>query len=76
MAKRLNREAMIEKLDRIVFERDGERAMEGVERLDMAGALLTIADLDHGHQYDLCRMVAAHLLGRVPEPDDVDPGEV
>lgn len=72
MAKRLNRIVFLERLDRIKHESTDDRPLEAVDQLGMAGALLALADLDHEHQYNLCRSVAEHLLGDLPEPDDVD----
>ena len=34
--------------------------------------LLALADINHEREYALCHALAEHLLGAVPEPDDID----
>ena len=73
MAKRLNREKLLERLERITYERKNEPLLDRFEQIGLAGGLLQIAELTHEQEYELCRRAAQHALGRIPEPDDTDP---
>ena len=75
MAKKPDRTALLEDLDPIAYDKDEDRGMEQLAHLSLGNALLVLAEIDHGREYELCRSLAAHLLGSVPEPDDIDTGE-
>jgi len=42
------------------------------DQINLGRLLLRHAKIDHEQEYDACRALAAHLLGKVPEPDDGD----
>jgi hypothetical protein len=71
----LDRSALLRKLDPIEPEDDESRGEGRLRRISLAAALLSLAEIDHEHEYQLCRSVATHLLGSVPEPDDLDLGD-
>jgi hypothetical protein len=41
---------------------------EELEHLRLVPNLLLLARIDHEREYELCRSIAQHLLGRDPEP--------
>ncbi|HEY7544257.1 MAG TPA: hypothetical protein VID27_05210 [Blastocatellia bacterium] len=75
MAAGLNKMALLEKLERIKYEKEDEREQSHLEQMSLAGSLLLLAEINHEREYALSRAVAEHLLGEVPEPDDADLGE-
>jgi len=75
VAEALDRSALIGRLDRVRYEKDDDREQEQVGRLNLAGHLLLLAGLDHERQYEMCRLLAQHLLETVPEPDDSAPDD-
>ena len=70
MTKPLDKLALVEQLDPVAYEKDENRDQDQVGRMNLAGHLLLLAGLDHERQYELCRLLAHHLLETVPEPDD------
>lgn len=70
MAKTIDRRALIEQLDRVTHVKEENREQEQAGRVNLAGHLLLLAGLDHERQYEMCRLLAQHLLETVPEPDD------
>ena len=51
-----------------------EGADDERDEMRLSDALLLLARIKHEQEWQLCRSVAEHLLGRVPEPDDADIG--
>lgn len=43
-----------------------------VEQMSLARSVLKLAGVNREEEYKLCRSVAERLLGRVPEPEDMD----
>ena len=43
-----------------------------MRRISLASALPTLTGIDHEKEYRVCHTVAAHLLARVPEPEEVE----
>ena len=74
MAKKtLNRKILLEKLPPITYQnKDNGKTSSFEEKMNFERALLGLLQIDHEHEYDLCKAVAQHLLERVPEPDDTD----
>ena len=72
MAQKLDKLALLKKLEGIEYEKDDERDQDVANRVNLGGHLLLLADLDHNRQYELCRKLAEHLLEIVPEPDEID----
>jgi hypothetical protein len=60
------------KLERI---EPAEAKMEDDELFDQMKfeqSLLLLAKIDHEKEYELCRRVAMHLLGEIPDPEPID----
>ncbi len=76
MAKKLTHIQLLESLERVTFEEDKKDREGEFSQVNMAGSLLLLAELDHEHEYNLCRAIAQHLLGQIPEPDDADFDEI
>jgi hypothetical protein len=71
MARRtIDKRALIEKLPRIKYVPDARRDQDRFDHVSLAGTLLMLAEITHESEYALCRSLAEHLLGAVPEPDD------
>lgn len=71
----LDRAELLKKLAEIKSDPRGQQDEEQFRKMSLAGALLALAEIDHEREYALCRAVAEHRLGTVPEPDDIDLGE-
>lgn len=72
MNPHLDRTALLSKLEPVQPDEGDEQDKGRLRRISLAMALLSLAELDHEHEYQLCRSVANHLLGTVPEPEDLD----
>lgn len=68
----LDKIKLLERLERVKYEKDEEVESTFLERMSLAGALLALAEIDHEREYGLCRSIAEHLLKTVPEPDDIN----
>lgn len=71
MAVRIDREALISRLEPIENKVESNEDEAHLQQMSLAGVLLTLAEIDHEHEYDLCRRAALHLLGEVHEPEDI-----
>ena len=40
--------------------------------VSLPGVLLTLAEINHEREYEYCRRAAEHLLGKLPEPEDIE----
>ena len=69
-----NKKEWLQRLERIRFDAKAEPQEDRLEQMSLAAALLALTDINHEREYALCRALAEHLLGRVPEPDDADLG--
>jgi hypothetical protein len=72
MAAKLTNAQLLEHLKKVTFEEDKKEGIDELSRVSMADSLLMLAELDHESEYNICRAIAQHLLGEVPEPDDAD----
>ena len=74
MAKNANldREALLKKLPPVKYEKSEEKKSSFLEKMSLEKTLLALLEIDHEHEYELCKSVARHVLGYIPEPDDVD----
>lgn len=70
--KSLKKVECLEKLEPIVFNEKTFSEEGRLEQMSLASALLALADITHDREHALCRDIAEHLLGKVPEPDDAD----
>lgn len=68
-----DRAALLERLEPIEYERDeDDEGMQPFDQASLARALLNLVEVDQESEYALCRQVAQHLLGEIPEPDDLE----
>ena len=73
MAKHtVDRIRLLERLEPIEAEAERSDEEAYLERMSLSATLLTLAEVDHEREYQLCRAVAKHLLGHVHEPEDLD----
>lgn len=73
--KNINKIAWLERLERIRYDLKTDAPEDQLEQMSLASALLALAEINHEQECALCRTLAEHLLGEVPEPDDADLGE-
>ena len=73
--KNFDKTAWLQRLERFRYDAKDEPQEDQLEQMSLAAALLALAEINHEREYALCRTLAEHLLGEVPEPDDVDLGE-
>ena len=71
----LDKKALLERLERIKHEPEADRQEDAARQMNLASVLLELAGVSHESEYALCRNVAEHLLGEVPEPDEIDSDE-
>jgi hypothetical protein len=72
--RKLERAALLKKLPPVTLE-ENEAGGDPLGNVGLSSALLALAEIDHEHEYQLCRSVAQHLLGAVHEPTPLDRGE-
>lgn len=72
MSKTLDKRALVERLERIRYQKKPDAERDQLEKMNLAGSLLDLAKISHESIYRLCRDTARHLLREVPEPDDAD----
>ena len=75
MTDKLTHYQMLELLERIQPEETKKERLDELSQLNLADSLLMLAELDHEREYNICRSVALHLLGMIPEPDDAEISE-
>jgi hypothetical protein len=72
MAGELDKTALLERLKPVEPEKDRKGAESHLRKISLASALLFLAEIDHPRELELCRAVAEHFLGSVPEPEEID----
>jgi hypothetical protein len=75
VAAKLDREALLDLLEPVRYERPEDQSNDPLEQMTLAGALPALTQITHEKLYTLCQSLAKHLLGTIPEPADIDPGE-
>lgn len=68
--KLLNKTALLKQLQPVKYVPAEQKEKTAFEKMNLAGALLALAEIDHEHEYELCLSIAKHLLDKIPEPDD------
>lgn len=71
MRAKLDRNALIERLEPVKYEAKADEQQAQLEQMSIAGVLLTLAEINHEREYEMCRGAALHLLGGLNEPDDI-----
>jgi hypothetical protein len=67
----LNKQKLLS--DLAVDTKDLEKADDvPLEQMSLARSFLKLADINQEKEYLLCRNLAARLLGKVPEPEELD----
>lgn len=75
MGLKLDREKLLTRLPAIEPGETPDAASEDLRKLSLASAVRLLAEIDHENEVRLCRSVAQHLLGEVPEPEEIDTEE-
>ena len=70
--RRFDPAALLARLEPIEYLPDEEKGLHAFDQASMARVLLNLVDVNQETEYALCQRVARHLLGAVPEPDDVE----
>jgi hypothetical protein len=68
----LDKRELLQRLPAIELDEDDDAGTRDFEQASLARALLNLVAVDQEREYALCRSVAQHLLGEIPEPDDVE----
>ena len=74
MAKKLHldRKKLLEQLPSVKYKKTEGKEIDFLEKMSLSRTLLALAEIDHEHEYELCRSIAEHLLENVPQPDEID----
>jgi len=72
MSKTVDKMTLVKRLEAIRYQKKPDAERDQLEKMNLAGSLLDLAKISHDSIYVLCRDIARHLLGEVPEPDDAD----
>ncbi len=68
----LDRGALLDRLPKLVYESDGKKRDEHLSQTRLADSVRSLANLHHEREWELVRSVATHLLGALPQEEDVD----
>jgi hypothetical protein len=71
----LNKLGLLSKLPKTKPSETSVQDADQFGNISLARSLGLLAELDHEHEYKLCRAVAERFLGQVPEPDRIDEQE-
>lgn len=71
MRTRLDRNALVERLEPVKYEAEVDDQQAQLEQMSIAGVLLTLAEIHHEREYEMCRGAALHLVGELNEPEDI-----
>jgi hypothetical protein len=69
---KINKVKLLKRLESVEYKEGEGIDSTFLEKINLSGALLHLAEIDQEGEYRLCRSIANHLLEEVPEPDDVD----
>jgi hypothetical protein len=69
---KINKAKLLERLEAVEYKEGEDIDITLLEKTNLSGALLHLAEIDQEGEYRLCRSIANHLLEEVPEPDDID----
>lgn len=70
---RFDHGALLERLEPIEYEPDeDDDRLRALDQASLARVLPTLVEVNQETEYALCQRVARHLLGEVPEPDDLE----
>lgn len=66
----LDKLELLRRLDEIRYEKEEEKEKTQFEHINLADSLLALAEINHEREYLICKEIAEHFLGYVPQPDD------
>ncbi len=69
--RRFDHAALLKRLEPIEYRPDDDEERP-FDHASLARVLLNLAGVNQETEHLLCQRVARHLLGQVPEPDDVE----
>ncbi|MFH1463067.1 MAG: hypothetical protein ABIO70_01645 [Pseudomonadota bacterium] len=69
---RLDRAALVRDLPAVEYKPEKGKGDDKDRSIGLADSLLSLGDLKPEKEWSLCQTVARHLLGELPEPDDLD----
>jgi hypothetical protein len=69
---KIDKVELLKRLPTIEPEKALEEDSDDLRQMSLSSALLMLAEIDHEHEYQLCRSVAQHLLGEAREPEDIE----
>lgn len=72
MAQEINKLELLRQLDKIHPPDSGDATENLLRKISLTAALPALTEIDQEREFQLCQMVARHLLGQVPEPPDSD----
>lgn len=72
MAHTPSKMEMLGTLERIRYQPRVSEEAVSVSKMSLPESLLELVGLNHEQEYLQCRAIAQHLLGEIPEPDDIN----
>lgn len=72
MPRELDKLALLKRLEPVQPEEKPGAEAEFFKKIHLGTALLALAEIDHERELKLCRQAAEHLLGQVPEPEELE----
>ena len=72
MPEQIDKKKLLNALEPIPPPPKADAAEELFNRMSISAALPALTEIDIEREYRLCHSVAEHLLGKVPEPEQVE----
>jgi hypothetical protein len=72
MSDVLDKSHLLAVLEKPAPSKRSEAANDLMRRVSLSAALPALTEIDHEKEFQVCRGVAAHLLDKVYEPEDVE----
>lgn len=69
MKAKLDRRALLERLNRIAYEKDHDGERDSLDSMTLARVLLQLAKIEADTIYASARSIVMHLRGFVPDPE-------
>ena len=76
MKAKLDKRVLLERLNRIAYEKDPDTDRDSLDAMNLARVLLQLARIEADTIYTLARGIVAHLRGFVPDPELGDTDEL
>jgi hypothetical protein len=65
----IDKERLLSHLAHLEPEKNAGKMKELMRRISMSTALPALTEINHENEYKLCRELAAHVVGKVHEPE-------